>query len=217
MKELDALYVQQNPHVTITPTFASSGTLQTQIQNGAPVDIFISAGASQMDALQNGSLIVNESRKNLLYNKVVLIVPNDSTLGLTNFTDLTGASVSKVAIGDPASVPAGKYAKAAFDQLNIYSQIQSKLILCADVRQVLTYVESDEVDAGVVYSTDALTSVKVKVVAQAPAEVNTKVVYPVAIIRATANPDAVKKYEDFLFSDQAKTIFGKYGFTLVSN
>jgi molybdate transport system substrate-binding protein len=217
MNELDALYVQQNPYVTITPSFGASGTLQTQIQQGADVDIFFSAGTSQMNALQNGSLIVNASRKNLLKNTVVLIVPNGSTLGLTNFTDLTGASVSKVAIGDPGSVPAGQYAQLAFDQLNITSQIQSKLILCINVRQVLTYVESDEVDAGVVYATDALTSSKVRVVAQAPAAVNAKIVYPVAIINGTKILEAATKYEAFLSSNQSKAIFEKYGFTVVNN
>ena len=217
MADIDALYIEQNPNVTIVPTFASSGTLQTQIQNGAPVDIFISAGASQMDTLQNGSLIVNESRKNLLRNTIVLIVPDDSTLGITSFTDLTNASVTMIAIGDPASVPAGKYGKSALDFYGIYSQVQSKLNFCADVRQVLTYVESKNVDAGIVYSTDALTSNAVKVVAQGPDSVNAKIVYPVAVIESSQIKNAAQDYEDFLFSTEAGAIFEEYGFTLVAN
>ncbi len=202
--------------MTITPNFASSGTLQQQIENGAPTDVFISAGAAQMDALQKQELILNDTRKDLLKNKVVLIVPSDSTLDLTSFTDLTNDKVKKVAIPDPKSTPSGMYGQQAFDELGITAQIQSKLIIGSDVRQVLTYVESGNADAGIVYSTDALTSSKVKVVASAPDDINAKVVYPVAVIKASKNPDAAKDYENFLFSNQAKTVFEKYGFTMVS-
>jgi len=219
MADINALYIEQNPHVTIMPTYASAGTLQQQIQNGAPVDVFISPGVSQMDTLQNGSLIVNESRKDLLTNTIVLIVPDNSTLGIDSFEDLTNVSVTKIAIGDPASVPAGKYGKSALDFYGIYSQLESasKFVLCADVRQVLTYVESDNVDAGIVYATDALISDIVKVVANGPDSVNAKIVYPVAVIEYSEIQDAAQDYEDFLFSDEAGEIFEEYGFTLVAN
>jgi len=220
MEPIDALYIEQHPNVTIVPTFASSGTLQTQIQNGAPVDIFISAGASQMDTLQNGSLIVSESRKNLLKNKIVLVVPKESTLNITSFQDLTSSYVTKIAIGDPASVPAGKYAKMALnDSFGIWTQLNNahKFVLCADVRAVLTYVEDLDVEAGIVYSTDVLTSNAVKVVAQGPDSVNAKIVYPVAVINYSEVKDAAQDYEDFLFSDEAGEIFVEYGFTLVAN
>jgi molybdate transport system substrate-binding protein len=215
LKEVNDLYTEKHPNVTITANFASSGTLQTQIQQGAPCDVFISAGAKQMGTLQNGGLILDDTRKDLLNNKVVLIVPNGSTLGLADFAGLTGANVSRIAIGDPASVPAGTYGKKALDQLGIYSHVQSKLILCADVRAVLTYVENGDVDAGIVYSTDALISDKVKVVAEGPAEVNATIVYPVAVIKASENPDAAQKYVDFLSSNQAKAVFEDYGFVMV--
>ena len=216
LKEINALYTQAKPNVTITPNFASSGTLQTQIENGAPVDVFISAAATQMDNLQKKDLLLNDTRQNLLNNKVVLIVPTDSTLGLTSFNDLALDKVKNVAVGDPKSVPAGTYARQAFDQLGITSQIQPKEVLGGDVRQILTYVEGDNVDAGIVYSTDALTSDKVKVVAGAPAEINAKIVYPLAVIKASKIPDAAKEYLNFLFSPQAKTVFEKYGFTMIS-
>ncbi|MDO8715207.1 MAG: molybdate ABC transporter substrate-binding protein, partial [Dehalococcoidales bacterium] len=212
----NTLYTRGNPNVTITPNFASSGTLQTQIENGAPVDVFLSAAAAQMDNLQKKELLLNDTRQNLLNNKVVLIVSADSTLGLTSFNDLTSDKVKKVAVGDPKSVPAGTYARQAFDQLGITSQIQPKEVLGGDARQILTYVEGDNVDAGVVYSTDALTSPKVKVVSSAPAEINAKIVYPVAVLKASKIPDAAKEYLNFLFSTQAKTVFEKYGFTMIS-
>jgi molybdate transport system substrate-binding protein len=215
LKEINGLYTKAKSNVTITPNFASSGTLQTQIENGAPADVFISAAAAQMDNLQKKDLLINDSRKDLLMNKVVMIVPTDSTLGLASFNDLANDKVKKIAIGDPKSVPAGTYANQAFDKLGITAKVQPKEILGADVRQVLTYVESSNVDAGIVYSTDALTSTKVKVAASAPDDINAKVVYPAAVIKASKNVDAAKDYVTFLFSAQAKTVFEKYGFIVV--
>lgn len=214
LKEINTLYTKEHSNVTITPNFASSGTLQQQIEQGAPCDVFISAAATQMDNLQNGNLILADTRKNLLCNSVVLIVLKDSTLGITSFNDLTLDKVKQVAIGDPKSVPAGKYAQQAFDKLGITDKVKSKEVLGNDVRQVLTYVETGNVEAGIVYATDAVTSTKVKVVASAPAEINAKVVYPVAVIKASKNIETAKSYIDFLFSDKAKAIFEKYGFTM---
>jgi molybdate transport system substrate-binding protein len=214
LKEINDQYVQKRPYVTVTPNFAGSGTLQKQIEQGAPADIFISAAATQMEALQKQSLLLDGSRKDLLNNQVVLIVPGDSTLGITSFNDLIDDGVKKIAIGDPKSVPAGTYGQQAFNELGISAQIQSKLVLGNDVRQVLSYVETGNVDAGVVYSTDARTSTKVKVVASAPEDINAKVVYPVAVIKASKNADDAKDYVDFLFTSEAKAVFEKYGFTM---
>jgi molybdate transport system substrate-binding protein len=214
LKEINSIYFQANSYVTIVPNFASSGTLQAQIQNGAPADVFVSAAASQMDNLQKGGLIINETRRDLLNNKVVMIVPGDSNLGLTSFKDLASDKVKKVAISDPKSSPAGMYGQLAFDELGITAQVQPKEILGADVRQVLTYVEGGNVDAGIVFSTDARTSSKVEIVASAPDDINSKVVYPAAVIKASKNPDAAKAYLAFLSGAQAKMVFEKYGFTL---
>jgi molybdate transport system substrate-binding protein len=214
LKAIDALYTKTNTNITLTPNFASSGTLQKQIEQGAPADIFVSAAASQMDALQKENLIDSTSRKNLLYNKVVLVVPNDSTLDLTSFKDLANDKLTKIAIGDPKSVPAGTYAQAAFDELGITAQVTGKYVMGADVKAVLSYVESGNVDAGIVYSTDALVSTKVKVVAFAPDDINARVVYPVAVVSASKNVDTAKDYINFLFSADAKAIFEKYGFTV---
>jgi molybdate transport system substrate-binding protein len=216
LKEINSLYMQENPNVIITPNFAAAGILQQQIENGAPADVFIPAAAKQMNALEEGGLILTETRKDLLSNKLVLIVPTDSTLNLTSFTDLTDDKVEKVAMGDPKFVPAGTYGQQALDELGITARIQSKLILCSDVRQVLSYVESGNVDAGIVYSTDAAISSAVKVVASAPDDINAKIVFPVAVIKASQSPDAAKDYEDFLFGSEAKEIFEKYGFIVVS-
>lgn len=217
LKEIDALYTQAHPNVTLTANFASSGTLQQQIEQGAPADVFISAAAAQMDNLQKEGLILTDTRQNLLTNTLVLIVPSDSKKRITSFSDLTLDKVTKVAIGDPKSGPAGAYALQVFDELGITAQVQPKEVLAGTVNQVLTYVVDGDVDAGIVFATDALSATKtVVVVAIAPADVNAKIVYPVAVTKGSKNPDAAKDYLKFLFSDQAKAIFVKYGFTMVN-
>jgi molybdate transport system substrate-binding protein len=216
LKEINALYMHAQPNIVIVPNLAASGTLQKQIEQGAPCDVFISAAASQMDTLQGEQLLLNDTRKNLLNNKIVLIVPLDSTLNINGFKDLINDKVKKVALGDPKFVPAGTYGQQVFNELGIAAGVQPKIILGADVRQVLTYVEGGNVDAGIVYLTDARTSTKVKVVANAPDDINARVVYPVAVIKTSKNQDAAKDYENFLFSNQAKTVLEKYGFSMAS-
>ena len=216
LKEINKLYGFNETNVAISTNFASSGTLQTQIENGAPVDVFISAAPTQMDNLQKKDLLLDSTRINLLNNKVVIIVPAGSTLGITSFNDLASDKVKKIAVGDPKSVPAGTYALQAFDQLGITAIMQPKEVLAGDVRQVLTYVGSNNVDAGIVYSTDALTSTNIRIVASAPADIHAKIVYPAAVIKASKNPGAASAYLDFLSGPQAKTVFEKYGFTVIT-
>lgn len=213
LKEVDNAYTQANPNVTITPTFAGSGTLQKQIESGGPAfDVCFFAAAKQMDNLQNEQLLLNDTRKNLLGNKLVLIVPIDSKLGITRFQDLAGANVKHVAIGDPNSVPCGAYAIQAFAEYKIADEVKPKEVIESDVRGVLSAVASGSADAGLVYTTDAMTSTKVKVVATAPDDINAKIAYPVAVVKASKNPDAARAYVNFLSGDQAKAIFRKYGF-----
>ena len=216
LTEVNSLYMQENSNVTITTNFAGSGTLQTQIESGAPADVFISAAAKQMNTLEEGGLILTETRKDLLNNKIVLIVPASSTLNITDFTDLLNDDVKQIALGDPEFVPAGTYGKQALDSLGIYEEVQPKLILCSDVRQVLSYVESGNVDAGILYLTDAAISSAVKVVADAPDAINAKIVYPVAIVKDSRNVEAANDYIDFLFSAEAKAVFERYGFSVIS-
>jgi molybdate transport system substrate-binding protein len=216
LKAVNDLYMQQNENVTIVANFAASGTLQTQIEQGAPADVFISAAAKQMNALQTGGLIIDDTRQDLLNNKVVLVVPMNSTLNISSFMDLLNTDVKRIGIGDPEFVPAGTYGKQALEVLGIYEQLQDKLILASDVRQVLGYVEAGNVEAGIVYSTDAAITDGVKVVADAPDEVNSKIVYPVAVIKDSKNVEAAEEYISFLFSSEASDIFNKYGFSVVN-
>ena len=216
LTEINSLYTTSHPWVTLTPNYGSSGTLQTQIENGAPCDVFLSAAATQMDNLEKKDLLLAGTRINLLNNKIVLIVPKGSTLGLTGFNDLTLAKVKLIAIGDPASVPAGTYAQTAFTSLGILDGIKSKFVLGANVTQVLQYVASGNVDAGVVYSTDALSNSNVTVIASGPDAVNASIVYPAAIIKASTKVTAAQEYLNFLGSAQAKAVFEKYGFSMAA-
>jgi molybdate transport system substrate-binding protein len=185
MGELKTIYEKQNSNAVIILNLASSGTLQKQIEEGAPADFFISAGQPQMDALAQKGLIVDTSRKDLLGNELVLIAGKDSKL--TEFSEMTDASVEKISIGTPETVPAGKYAKDTLTALNLWEQLEPKMVFAQDVRQVLTYVETGNVDAGLVYRTDAAISDNVKIVAAAPAGSSAPVVYPMAIIKNTTH------------------------------
>ena len=214
--ELATLYKETAPNVTVTYTFGASGTLQTQIEEGSPTDIFMSASPTQVKALNDKGLLLEGSAKDLLLNKLALIVPKDSTLGLTGFEDLATDKVTKVALGEPTAVPAGKYAETVFTAIGNLDAVKAKANYGSDVRQVLTWVESGEVDAGVVYLTDALTSDAVTVVAQATDAQAGKIVYPVAIVKASAHPEDAQAFIDFLSTDDAVALFEKYGFTVNS-
>jgi molybdate transport system substrate-binding protein len=169
-----------------------------------------------MDALDSKGLLLAGTRKDILRNEVVLIVPNDSSLGISSFQDLDHADVKKIALGEPQTVPAGEYAKEVLSSLGIYDAVNAKAVLAKDVRQVLTYVETGNVDAGIVYATDAQSSSKVKVVAKAPENSHEPVIYPVAALKSSKNPAAARRLIDFLSSPRARAIFQKYGFTLAA-
>jgi molybdate transport system substrate-binding protein len=217
---LDAIeqaYASKAPGVSLAMNYGASGTLQLQIEQGAPVDVYISAAPKQMDELASKGMLLEGTRRDLLRNGIVLIVPKDSTLGVSSFQDLLKPDVKRVAFGEPVTVPAGTYAQEALTHLGIYDQVNAKAVLAKDVRQVLTYVETGDVDAGIVYTTDALSSSKVKIVATAPPDSHEPVIYPVAVVKTTKYPAAAKAFEDFLSGPQARATFEKYGFFLVSH
>jgi len=216
LDEINALYESLKPGVIIVSNYASSGTLQTQIENGAPCDVFLSAATTQMDNLQAKGLLSANTRRNLLRNHLALVVLKDSTLGITSFADLAQPRVKLIAIGDPASVPTGAYGFQEFKELGILDSVQSKFILGASTPQVLQYVDSGDVDAGIVFSTDALSDSKVTMVAVGSTSIDDAIIYPVAVIKSSKNASAASDYLNFLFSTEAKTVFEKYGFSMVS-
>jgi molybdate transport system substrate-binding protein len=210
------LYVKENPDVSVAINYGASGTLKLQIEQGAPVDVFISAAPKQMDALDAKKLLLEGTRRDLLRNEVVLIVPKDSTSNISSFQDLARPNVKQIALGEPATVPAGHYAKEVLTNVGVYDAVRSKAILAKDVRQVLTYVETGNVDAGIVYLTDALSSSKVRVVAHAPEKLHAPVLYPVAVIKGSKNPAAAKQFAAFLSSRKTQDVFERFGFSLAS-
>ncbi|NJQ98813.1 MAG: molybdate ABC transporter substrate-binding protein [Hydrococcus sp. CSU_1_8] len=217
LEELDSVFETSYSGTTVNYNFGSSGALQQQIEQGAPADIFFSAATKQMDALQEKNLILPDTRRDLLTNRLVLIVPNNSTLGLTSFSQLSGNNVRRIAIGEPRSVPVGQYSEELFTKMGILSQIKTKFVLGNSVRNVLAAVESGNADAGIVYATDAKISDKVKQVATAPENMHSPIVYPIAVLKSSKNLQVAKTYEQFLSSNEAKTIFEKFGLGLPSN
>ncbi|NEO30965.1 MAG: molybdate ABC transporter substrate-binding protein [Symploca sp. SIO3C6] len=213
--EVEQLYEQQYPQVSITSNFASSGSLQRQIEQGAPVDVFISAASNKMDVLQKQELLLDDSRQDLLQNKIVLIVSKKNST-ISEFKDLASTDVYNISIGEPDSVPAGKYAQQVLTSLGIFEQVKPKTVFAKNVRQVLAYVETGNVDAGIVYATDAKDSDKVKIVAVAPTNSHSPIVYPTAALKQSKNPAVAKDFVAFLLSDSADDVFEKHGFTPVS-
>jgi molybdate transport system substrate-binding protein len=213
LDELGRVYEQRHPGAKILFNYAGSGTLQHQIEQGAPVDIFFSAAARQMDTLQSEGLIVAGTRRNLVVNELVLIVPATSNL-VRNFQDLVRPDVKIVALGEPETVPAGMYARQALDHLGLLAAVKKKTVYAKDVRQVLTYVETGNADAGMVYRTDALISAKVRIVATAQAASHDPIVYPAAVVKGSKNIASARAFLDFLAGPEARMVFAKYGFVV---
>ena len=205
-------YMAEYSNVTVTLDFASSGKLQTQIENGAPADIFFSAATSKMEALEEQSLIEDGSRVDILRNEIVLIVPVDSDLGLTSFEDAAADIVTSIAVGDPDSVPAGQYAKQTFTYLNLWDAISAKAVLGSDVKQVLSWVSTAEAECGIVYQTDAYSDEGVTIVAMAPDESHNAVVYPVAIVEYSEKQEAAAAFIEYLQTADAMSVFEASGF-----
>ncbi len=216
LEEINPLFKSANSGVELKYNFAASGPLQQQIEQGAPVDVFISAAAQQMDNLQKKDLLLADTRQQLLTNTLVLIVPNNSTLNLTSFDQLNDAKVEKIAMGEPRSVPVGKYAEEVFTKLGILEELRPKFVYGNSVRNVLSAVESGNADAGIVYLTDAKISKQVKQVATAAKDLHSPIVYPIAVIKASKNPEAAKAYVQFLSSNPAQDVFKKYGFGIAN-
>ena len=211
LEEIVHLYDVEHPGVTVHFNLGASGTLQRQIEQGAPVDIFISASPKEMDSLDSQGLLLPGTRKNLAKNNVVLIVPAGASQ-ISGFSDLVTSAVKWIAIGEPQTVPAGRYAQEVLTHVKLYDQLKPKLVLAKDVRQVLTYVETGNADAGIVYTTDAKISKKVSVVATAPEDSHSPVLYPGAVLKNSANPAVAKTFLDFLAGDKARGVFEKFGF-----
>jgi molybdate transport system substrate-binding protein len=214
LKEIQTAYESEHPDIRLSLNFGGSGTLQQQIEQGAPADLFLSAADKNMRALVDKQLIEADRQTELLTNELVVVVPADGGAALTKLENLTNSDVKKVAIGIPESVPAGSYASEALKSVGLWDGLQAKTVQAKDVRQVLQYVETGNADAGFVYRTDALTSQKVKVAFAVDPTLYTKVMYPIGVVKATRHSKEAEDFYNYLQSREALDVFVKYGFSV---
>ncbi len=215
LREAQRQFEAENKPVKIRFNFGSSGALQQQIEKGAPVDLFIAASTAPVDALVRKGSVSATAVRVIASNEVVLIQSASTPALVRSWDDLRQSQVTKIAIGNPEHVPAGMYGREVLERLGLWPAVERKLVFGEDVRQVLHFVESGEVQAGIVYGTDAASSKKVTVVAPAPAASHAPVVYPAAIPIDARNAAGAKAFTDFLISPKGKAILGKFGFGTV--
>ncbi|TFE02284.1 molybdate ABC transporter substrate-binding protein [Jeotgalibacillus salarius] len=210
----DALYTietqfEEETGIGVTFNFGGSGSLQQQISQGAPVDLFISANETQFNELIEEGVISEEDSTSLIGNELVMIVPR-ADLDIATFEDLT--DVERISIGTPETVPAGEYSKEVLEHLELWSDFEEQIVYAKDVRQVLSYVESENVNAGMVYYTDALTSDQVKIAAFTEEDWHQPIVYPAGILEDATHSEDAAAFLDYLQSDDALAVFEELGF-----
>ncbi|RED58645.1 molybdate ABC transporter substrate-binding protein [Cohnella lupini] len=214
--EIESRYEKDHPDIDIVYNFGSSGALQQQIEQGAPADLFLSAGTKQMRALVDNQLVDAANQIGLLRNELVVIVPTDSKNTIDSIGRLAEPEFIKLAIGEPDTVPAGSYAKESLERAEVWDRLLPKFVYAKDVRQVLTYVETGNADAGFVYKTDAMTSKKSRIAFIMDSDSHSPIEYPLGIVKATKHPKEAESFYAFLQSDDAHEIFAEYGFGIPS-
>ncbi|PMC34513.1 molybdate ABC transporter substrate-binding protein [Bacillus sp. UMB0899] len=212
LNEIKTSFEKDYPNIHVTYNFGSSGTLQQQIVQGAPADLFFSAAEDKFDNLVKEDLIDKENMVDLVGNKIVLVTPKESNKNIKSFQDLKDKA-KKISIGTPETVPAGKYAKEMLDNVGEWEMVEDKMIFAKDVRQVLTYVETGNVDAGIVYNTDALISTKVDVIETAEEGTHTPIIYPLGILKESEYQQEAEVFFNYMQSEKALTILEEYGFS----
>lgn len=213
VEQLGRRFVRTHPGTVLYFNFGGSGALQQQIDAGAPVDLFISAGQRPMDALARQGLIVPATRRTFARNALVVVTPADSRLGLAGPADLAGPGVSRIVIGNPRTVPAGQYAEASLRALGLWARLESRLILAENVRQALDYVARGEVDAGFVYATDAaLRPDRVREAFRPPEASYGPILYPVAVVATARQPAVARAFIDLLVDREGQAVLAALGF-----
>jgi molybdate transport system substrate-binding protein len=213
VEEIGRGFTATRPGVTLRYNFGASGDLQKQIEAGAPVDGFLSAAQRQMDDLEKQGLIVPATRRAFARNVLVAIKPSDSKIDITRPADLLAASVNRIAIGNPRTVPAGQYAQESLRALGLWDQLQPKLVFAENVRQALDYVARGEVDAGFVYTTDAATRAQgVKEAFRPPEDSYRPVIYPGAVVTGAKQPALALAFLDALSGSSGRAILSRFGF-----
>ncbi|SNX53343.1 molybdate ABC transporter substrate-binding protein [Thermoanaerobacterium sp. RBIITD] len=211
LPEISKKYSQLHPDVKISFNFAGLGTLQQQIEQGAPCDILLGPGEKQWNTLRSENLIDKATEKKILSDKLVLITPKDSQK-VKSFEDLALPEVNKIAIGDPAVVPGGEWAKKALTSLGLFEKVNSKFILAKDVQQVRTYVETENVDAGFIWKSNATNDNKIRVAAEVPENSCPPIFFRGAVINNSKEKETALDFLNYLKGQEASEIFKKYGF-----
>ena len=216
MNEIAQNY-QKNSGDKVVFNFAASSLLARQIQEGAPADLFISADEEKMDGLEKKNLILKETRKTLLSNTLVIVTEKDSALALASPKELADMKIKKIALTEPQTVPAGIYAKKYLKSIGIWNKVIDRVIPTENVRATLAAVEYGNVDAGIVYKTDALISKQTKVIYEVPLAECPKISYPFAVLSHSKQPEAAKKFLNYLASPEGIEVFKKFQFIILEN
>lgn len=214
-QEIGTAFQKTNPGKAVRFNFGASGAVLQQIRQGAPVDIFASASPKEMDLLAKEGRLLVPTRHNFTGNRLVLIVPAKQVMpNIRQWEDLKWSGVNRIALSNPASVPSGHYAREVLIKRGVWDSIQQKAILGENVRQALTYVAGGNVDAGIVFATDAKSEAKrVRVIQQAtPDKDHAHILYPVAVLKAAPNPGLSRLFIVFLMGPKAQAILQRYGF-----
>lgn len=212
LQDIATQFQVEHPTINIQFNFGASGSLKEQIEQGAPVDLFISASSEKYEELVNEQLV--DSSVNLASNELVLITSVKSTVNLQEFSDLVHDDIEKIAIGTPSVVPAGTYGKQALHYYDVWASIENKIVYAKDVRQVLTYVETNNAQAGIVYKTDALSSDKVHIVKTAEKSSHDAISYPAGIVNDTKAMEEARLFLHYLQSKDVQPIWEQYGFQM---
>jgi molybdate transport system substrate-binding protein len=211
MQEIGGAYEKESGD-KLQFNFGASSMLARQIEEGAPADIFFSADEAKMDALEKKNLLLPGTRRGLLSNVLVIVVPADASAAPKSAADLAKPEFKKIALAEPATVPVGIYAREYLQKLGLWDAVKEKIVPTENVRGTLAAVESGNVDTGIVYKTDALISKKVKIAVEiSPAE-GPKISYPVAVPKVSKQPERARKFEEYLAGPKAQSIFVKFGF-----
>lgn len=213
LEEIQTIYEQREPDVKLRFNFGGSGTLRQQIEQGADADLFLSADESQMVLLVEKQLVHEAQQTAFAANELVAVVPAGSMDQPKTVQDLAEQNFKYIALGDPQTVPAGLYAKQAFEHLNVWDSLKEKTVFANNVRQVLTYVETGNADAGIVYKTDAMTTDKVDIAFNLDSSTHRPIRYVAGIVQHTANIEQAEAFFSFLLDEEAHEIFAKHGFS----
>jgi molybdate transport system substrate-binding protein len=212
LQEIGDTYEHQQPGTHLVFNLAASSILAHQIQEGAPADVFFSADEAKMDGLEKKGLLIAGTRRSLLSNSLVIVVRRDSRTSLFSPADLLDSRVGHIAVAEPQTVPAGIYAKEYLEKQGLWSNVVDKIVPTENVRAALVAVESGNVDAGIVYKTDAAIFKSVRVAYEVPATEGPQISYPVAVLKGSRQIEPAKRLVGFLESEAALTVFRRYGF-----